>query len=123
MTNKLIQKIKDILESTPLDIYSESSDTVNEANFELVNSRFEKDNLTEEDRYIGSANMFIAASLVCYDYFDFTTIDELTEEQLDEFYLVWKDVIEELKKDRFIREIGLLSKNNIKVVVDNTKLP
>ena len=57
------------------------------------------------------------------DYFDFTTIDELTEEQLDEFYLVWKDVIEELKKDRFIREIGLLSKNNIKVVVDNTKLP
>jgi len=123
MTNKLIQKIKDILESTPLDIYSESSDTVNEANFELVNSRFENDKLTEEDRYIGSANMFIAASLVCYDYFDFTTIDELTEEQLDEFYLVWKDVIEELKKDRFIREIGLLSKNNIKVVVDNTKLP
>lgn len=123
MTNKLIQKIKDILESTPLDIYSESSDTVNEANFELVNSRFEKDKLTEEDRYIGSANMFIAASLVCYDYFDFTTIDELTEEQLDEFYLVWKDVIEELKKDRFIREIGLLSKGNIKVVVDNTKLP
>ena len=123
MTNKLIQKIKDILESTPLDIYSESSDTVNEANFELVNSRFETDKLTEEDRYIGSANMFIAASLVCYDYFDFTTIDELTEEQLDEFYLVWKDVIEELKKDRFIREIGLLSKNNIKVVVDNTKLP
>ena len=123
MTNKLIQKIKDILESTPLDIYSESSDTVNEANFELVNSRFETDKLTEEDRYIGSANMFRAASLVCYDYFDFTTIDELTEEQLDEFYLVWKDVIEELKKDRFIREIGLLSKNNIKVVVDNTKLP
>ena len=123
MTNKLIQKIKDILESTPLDIYSESSDTVNEANFELVNSRFETDKLTEEDRYIGSANMFIAASLVCYDYFDFTTIDELTEEQLDEFYLVWKDVIEVLKKDRFIREIGLLSKNNIKVVVDNTKLP
>lgn len=123
MTNKLIQKIKDILESTPLDIYSDSSDTVNEANFELVNSRFENDKLTEEDRYIGSANMFIAASLVCYDYFDFTTIDELTEEQLDEFYLVWKDVIEELKKDRFIREIGLLSKNNIKVVVDNTKLP
>ena len=123
MTNKLIQKIKDILESTPLDIYSESSDTVNEANFELVNSRFETDKLTEEDRYIGSANMFIAASLVCYDYFDFTTIDELTDEQLDEFYLVWKDVIEELKKDRFIREIGLLSKNNIKVVVDNTKLP
>ena len=123
MTNKLIQKIKDILESTPLDIYSDSSDTVNEANFELVNSRFENDKLTEEDRYIGSANMFIAASLVCYDYFDFTTIDELTEEQLDEFYLVWKDVIEELKKDRFIREIGLLSKKNIKVVVDNTKLP
>ena len=123
MTNKLIQKIKDILESTPLDIYSASSDTINEANFELVNYRFEKDKLTEEDRYIGSANMFIAASLVCYDYFDFTTIDELTEEQLDEFYLVWKDVIEELKKDRFIREIGLLSKNNIKVVVDNTKLP
>lgn len=123
MTNKLIQKIKDILESTPLDIYSESSDTVNEANFELVNSRFEKDKLSDEDRYIGSANMFIAASLVCYDYFDFTTIDDLTEEQLDEFYLVWKDVIEVLKKDRFIREIGLLSKNNIKVVVDNTKLP
>lgn len=123
MSTQLMNKIKDILVSTPLDIYSESSDTINEANFELVSSRFSEDKLSEEDRYIGSANMFIAASLVCYDYFDFTTIDDLTEEQLDEFYLVWKDVIEELKKERFIREIGLLSKNNIKVVVDNTKLP
>lgn len=123
MANELINRIKDILVSTPLDIYSESSDTVNEANFELVTSRFTEDSLSEEDRYIGSANMFIAASLVCYDYFDFTTIDDLTEEQLDEFYVIWKDVVDVLKKERFIREIGLLSKSNIKVVVDNTKLP
>jgi hypothetical protein len=123
MSEQLIEKIKEILTSTPLDIYSEESDTVNEANFELVASRFTKDSLSEEDRYVGSANMFIAASLVCYDYFDFATIDDLSEEELNEFYLVWKDVVEVLKKDRFIREIGLLSKNNIKVVVDNTKLP
>jgi len=123
MSIQLIDKIKDILISTPLDIYSESSDTINEANFELVSSRFSEDKLSQEDRYIGSANMFIAASLVCYDYFDFTTIDELSEEQLDEFYLVWKDVIDELKKERFIREIGPLSKSSIKVVVDNTKSP
>lgn len=123
MENILIDKIKDILESTPLDIYSEESDTVNEANFELVESRYSVDKLLDEDRYIGSANMFIAASLVCYDYFDFTVINDLTEEQLDEFYAIWKDVINELKEQRFIRDIGLLSKNNIKVVVDNTKLP
>ncbi len=118
-----MDKIKEILASTPLDIYSEESDTINEANFELVASRFTEDSLSEEDRYIGSANMFIAASLVCYDYFDFARIDDLSEEDLNEFYMVWKDVVEVLKKERFIREIGLLSKNNIKVVVDNTKLP
>lgn len=123
MANELINRIKDILVSSPLDIYSDESETVNEANFELVTSRFTEDSLSEEDRYIGSANMFIAASLVCYDYFDFTTIDDLTEEQLNEFYLIWKDVVDVLKKERFIREIGLLSKSNIKVVVDNTKLP
>ena len=123
MSEQLIEKIKEIILSTPLDIYSEEDDTISEANFELVASRFTEDSRSEEDRYVGSANMFIAASLLCYDYFNFTVINDLTEEELDEFYSVWKDVVEVLKKERFIREIGLLSKNNIKVVVDNTKLP
>lgn len=122
MSNILIDKVKEILLSTPLDIYSEAEETVNEANYELVSSRFDKDTLSQADRYIGSANMFIAASLVCYDHFDFSRIDDLTEEQLEEFYTVWKSVISLLKEQRFIREIGLLSKNNIKVVVDNTRL-
>lgn len=116
-------KIKEILVSSPLDIYSDEDETINEANYELVSSRFDEDSLSEEDRYIGSANMFIAASLICYDHFNFDSINELTEEQLTEFYSIWHEIVAELKKERFIREIGLLSKNNLKIVVDNTKLP
>jgi hypothetical protein len=123
MYDHLIPKIKEILLSSPLDIYSDEDDTINEANYSLVNTRFDEDSLSEEDRYVGSANMFIAASLICYDCFDFLNISDLTEEQLDEFYSIWRDIVATLKKERFIREIGLLSKNNLKIVVDNTKLP
>jgi hypothetical protein len=116
---QLLEKIKDILESDPLDIYSRETETVNESNFELVLSRYED----EDDRYIGSANLFIAASLACYDYYDSTNIDDLTEEQLEEFVSSWAEILNYLKQDRFIRDIGLLSKEKIKIVVDNTKLP
>lgn len=120
MKNPIYNKIKEIISSTPLDIYSEENETVNESNFELVHSRFTKDSLAPEDRYIGSANLFLAASLVCYDYFNCESIDELSDEDLEEFQTVWKGILSELKKERFIREIGLLSRDSIKVVVDNT---
>lgn len=116
---QLLEKIKDILESDPLDIYSRETETVNESNFELVLSRYED----EDDRYIGSANLFIAASLACYDYYDSTNIDDLTDNQLEEFVSSWAEILNYLKQDRFIRDIGLLSKEKIKIVVDNTKLP
>jgi hypothetical protein len=116
---QLLEKIKDILESDPLDIYSRETDSVNESNFELVLSRYED----EDDRYIGSANLFIAASLACYDYYDSTNIDDLTDKQLEEFVSSWAEILNYLKQDRFIRDIGLLSKEKIKIVVDNTKLP
>lgn len=123
ISDQLMTKIRDLLVSEPLDIYSRDSDTVNEANFELVDSRYEDDGLEEEDRYIGSANMFIAASLACYVYFDCREIDQIEDEEMIEFASVWAGILESLKKERFIREVGLLSKEKIKVVVDNTKLP
>jgi hypothetical protein len=123
MKNTIIDKIKEIILSSPIDIYSEESDSITEANYELVNSRFSKDSKSEEARYIGSANMFIAASLFCYDYFDTESIEELSEDQLNEFYISWQELISQLKEERFLRNTGLLSKNSIKVVVDNTKLP
>jgi hypothetical protein len=119
----LLEKIKDLLESDPLDIYSRDTETVNETNFELVDSRYEEDLQEEEDRYIGSANLFIAASLACYEHFDCTSIDNLTDKQLSDFVTVWAELLKYLKEDRFIRDIGLLSKEKIKIVVDNTKLP
>lgn len=115
----LLDKIKEILESDPLDIYSRDTETINESNFELVESRYED----EDDRYIGSANIFIAASLACYEYFDATNIDDLTDAQLEEFVSSWTNILNNLKQDRFIRDIVLLSKEKIKIVVDNTKLP
>jgi hypothetical protein len=120
MTNPIYNKIKEIIASTPLDIYSEENETVNESNFELVHSRFEKDTGSKEDRYVGSANLFLAATLVCYDYYECESIDELSDEELEDFQHIWRGLLNKLKQDRFIREIGLLSKNNIKVVVDNT---
>jgi hypothetical protein len=122
MTNTIINKIKEILLSTPLDIYSEENESVTEANYELVSSRFDKDSLSLEDRYIGSANIFIAASLVCYDYFECQTIEELTDQQLNEFYEQWRSILEQLKAERFIRDTKQLIKSNIKMIVDNTKL-
>ncbi len=123
ISNELLIKIKDLLISQPLDIYSQDSDTINESNFELVDSRYEEDSIEEEARYIGSANMFIAASLACYVYFDCKGIDELSDDELTEFADAWNNILEILKEQRYIREIGLLAKEKIKVVVDNTKLP
>lgn len=123
ISNELLIKIKDLLLSQPLDIYSEDSDTVNESNFELVDSRYDEDSIEEEARYIGSANMFIAASLACYAYFDCKELDDLSDDELTEFADSWNNILEILKEQRYIREVGLLAKEKIKVVVDNTKLP
>lgn len=123
ISDELLVKIKDLLISQPLDIYSHNSETINEANFELVDSRYEENSLEEEARYIGSANMFIAASLACYVHFNCREIDDLSDEELTEFAQVWSGILEILKEQRYIREIGLLAKEKIKVVVDNTKLP
>jgi hypothetical protein len=119
----LVEKVKDLLESEPLDIYCKDTETINETNFELVSSRYEEDLQEQNDRYIGSANLFIAASLACYEYFDCASIDKLTDQQLEEFVSSWSVLLEYLKEQRFIRDIGPLSKEKIKIVVDNTKLP
>ena len=70
----LLEHIKNILLSEPLDIFSEEDETLSQSSFELVTARQESDfeDYDEEDedfeelsRYIGSANLFIAAAIVC----------------------------------------------------------
>lgn len=117
---KLIDRIKLILESEPFDIYSEDTETISEGNIQLVNSRYEEDSLEEEDRYIGSANIFIAASLLVYAMLNEREIRELSEEEIELSSKYWELVVSKLKSDRFIRDDRELVRDQIRLVIDNT---
>ncbi len=112
---KVLDKIKEILSSDPLEIYSAEEETVGESNFELVDSRDKNDS-----RVIGSANMFIAATVAYYIKIEEETVREFSEEELEDFAAHWNSILDLLKEQRFLREIELLARQKIKVVVDNT---
>lgn len=121
--DNLLEKIKDILTSEPLDIYDSEEETITESNLELVDSRYETDSLSEEDRYIGSGNIFIAATILAYISLKETKIRELTDEELELSNQYWDFVVNKLKAERFIRDTKLQANEQIRVVVDNTRLP
>jgi hypothetical protein len=107
--DSLLEKIKDILTSEPLDIYDSEEETITESNLELVDSRYETDSLSEEDRYYISLNE--------------PKIRELTDDELELSNQYWDFVVNKLKAERFIRDTKLQANEQIRVVVDNTRLP
>lgn len=119
--DNLLEKIKDILESEPLDIYDSEAETVTESNLELVESRYETDSLELSDRYIGSANIFIAASILAYISLGEPKIRELSEDELEISGKYWDYVVDLLRNQRFVRDTKLQANERIRVVVDNTQ--
>ena len=128
----LLEHIKNILLSEPLDIFSEEDETLSQSSFELVTARQESDfeDYDEEDedfeelsRYIGSANLFIAAAIVCDVTSRGKSISTLNDEELEIFNKKWKSLINQLKEERFIRELQPISHSKIKLVVNNEGLP
>jgi hypothetical protein len=132
INNVLLDYVKEVLISEPLDIFSEENETVSQSVFELVEPReYDIEFLTDDDeddeeknlRYIGSGNVFIAASIVCDEATDGQILAFLNESDLDKFNFVWKSLINHLKEERFIREIQPVAHSKIKLVVDNERLP
>jgi hypothetical protein len=114
MNPLLIKRIKDILESNPLDVYNEEDEM--EGTIELVSSRSDYG-----DRYIGTANIFMAVTIFIYASLGYTKIVELPEEVLDQKMDEWHGILNTLKEEKFIRDTQPLVKEKIKLVVDNTK--
>jgi hypothetical protein len=132
----LLEHIKNILLSEPLDIFSEEDETLSQSSFELVTARqksdFEDYDYEDEDddedfeelsRYIGSANLFIAAAIVCDVTSNGKSINTLNNEELEIFNKKWKSLINQLKEERFIRELQPIAHSKIKLVVNNEGLP
>jgi hypothetical protein len=131
----LVSHIKELLLSAPLDIYSEYEETVSQSSYELVEPRtieINIDELEEEDyddieiylsRVIGSANLFIAASLVCDEVTHGKTLSDLSEEDLELFQTHWRSLINQLLGERFMRETQEIAHSKIKLVINNRELP
>jgi hypothetical protein len=115
---ELVDYIKELLISDPVDIYSEEEETVNESNFELVEPR-----TNDFGRYIGSANIFISAFLVCDEATNGESLNNLTDVNKRKFETEWVSLLDLLKTERFIREKQQLAHSKIKLVVDNDRLP
>lgn len=89
---------KEYLSSDPLDIYRDDGD-LRVSNIELVDERLVNDNLS---RQIGSANLFIASAFL-------STINHIelpakSKNDIKKSQLLWEEMVEELKKEGFIRE-------------------
>lgn len=110
MNELLISKIKDILLDTPIDIYNPDENTNTQSMYELQQRR-------EGSKYIGSANLFIAASLYCY-VTRANQFNQMSEEDLEMFSNDWKALLTNFENEGFLKEIGT---SNLKVIVDNTK--
>jgi hypothetical protein len=131
----LVDHIKELLLSAPLDIYSEYEETVSQSSYELVEPRTVEtniDELEEEDyddleiylsRVIGSANLFIAASLLCDEVTHGKTLSDLSEEDLELFQTHWRSLINQLLGERFMRETQEIAHSKIKLVINNKELP
>lgn len=135
----LLDHVKKLLLSPPLDIYSEYEETVSQSSYELVEPRtldidveyfdkeyeYEEDEQQEEDlsRIIGSANLFIAASIVCDEVTHGKKLSDLTDQDLNEFQTHWRSLIDQLLGERFMRETQEVAHSKIKLVINNKELP
>ena len=130
VSNQLKEYIKNILASKPLDIYSETEDTVSHSAFELLESREDISYISDENdmfddegndltKTIGSANLFVAATLVCAETLNKKYSSELTEEEQILFENEWENFLQSLIDERFMREIKLIAQSKIKLVVNN----
>ncbi len=123
MDDLLIEYIRSVLSSNPVDIFSTEEDSVNHSCFELVDPRTFSESEYLDSRYIGSANMFIVASIICYEVTEGKGLGDIKDEDLDIFQNKMNDITEKLKKERFIREIQPVAHSKIKLVVDNLEPP
>jgi len=130
----LLNHIKELLLSPPLDIYSEYEETVSQSSYELVEARTVEltiDDLEEDEEYeteensriIGSANLFIAASIVCDEVTHGKLLSDLNENDLNTFQEHWRSLINQLLGERFMRETQEIAHSKIKLVIDNKELP
>lgn len=127
----LLNHVKELLLSAPLDIYSEYEETVSQSSYELVEPRnievsveeLEDNEYDEESRVIGSANLFIAASIVCDEVTHGKLLSELNDEDLNIFQEHWRSLINQLLGERFMRETQEIAHSKIKLVIDNKELP
>lgn len=132
----LVNHIKELLLSAPLEIYSEYDQTVSQSSYELVEPRTIEININnieddeEEDdieiylsRAIGSANLFIAASLVCDEVTYGKMLSDLSEKDLETFQTHWRSLINQLLGERFMRETQEIAHSKIKLVINNKELP
>jgi hypothetical protein len=122
INTELLEKIKDILNSEPLDVLVSNEDVV-EGTVELVNSRYIPDSMLLQDRYIGTANLLLATTLYIYASLGYKEIVELEDSVLDKKLEEWHNILDMLRAQKFIRDTELLAKEKIKLIVDNTKSP
>lgn len=102
ITPLLVEHVKNLLLSAPLDIYSEYEESVSQSSYELVEPRTidietdysldSEENSEDEDisRIIGSANLFIAASIVCNEVTQGKKLSDLSEKDLSDFQEHWR---------------------------------
>ena len=126
----LLNHVKELLLSAPLDIYSEYEETVSQSSYELVEPRDLEITVDEDEEYaiecsrvIGSANLFIAASIVCDEVTHGKLLSELNDEDLNIFQEHWRSLINQLLGERFMRETQEIAHSKIKLVIDNKELP
>lgn len=131
----LVDYVKKILLSDPVDIFYEEQESISHSSFELVDPREVSDDDDDEDeeyeedddedltRYIGSVNLFVAAALVCDEVTHGRALQKLNKADSAKFESAWRFLINQLKEERFIRETQLVAHSKIKLVVDNDKLP
>jgi hypothetical protein len=130
----LLNHVKELLLSPPLDICSEYEETVSQSSYELVEARTVEltiDDLEEDEEYeteensriIGSANLFIAASIVCDEVTHGKLLSDLNENDLDTFQEHWRALINQLLGERFMRETQEIAHSKIKLVINNKELP
>lgn len=116
MNEDLIVVIKEILESEPLELFNPEEETSSISNLELVNSRFEEDELQEEDRYIGSGNVLLAFSLLSFVLLKETKVRPLTEKEIENTNVIWSTIISQLKEQKFIRDTSSKVKSSLRVI-------
>lgn len=121
MDELLLDKIKEILESEPLDLYDPDTETASESIYELIDPREQEDET--DNRYVGSANLFIASTFAFFVLFKNAEIEKATDEELEEFSVLWKEIVSKLIEHKFIRSHSSHARKGIKLVINNGESP